>query len=695
MQQHLRAKSLAVSLRDYGVPLVVTAIIGTLLLVTLNFNIYPYKVEVIRQQSALSGESLGMLDFDGDGISELVFCSNEKIDGSKNGCVVRRISPFGELSAIDQYNIDGKLIGNHTQAIAIDYNQDGIDELGVVYHRGDSLFFAVFHKESDRAFLNIYLDSVGLDNGEAIMSFKKIGEYDRNGDGYLETYFYLGSHYGLYPRRVYSIDIVKESFIASPQASVGFVPDIFDTPETKEPQIVLTGSCQMPNNFDPFVDLIYPDNKGYSYAFNPDLSWKIEPKEEIDYPGNIFNFVRNDTLVSICTMPHPDSANQVRYRSLIDGRFLGTKKLPWNYRSWRVFRDELLVSLKDSLLIYDKHLRLLRVLKKDAPFATEAGVRNLWSDKSDGVICYYYSDKKLVFYNNKLEKKAQIQPYNTLFKSTIKEALAIHHRGSKIVTLNTGNFIHQFKISPDPNYSWRWFIWLGIFVLSGSLVFGLFGIFKRNIELHHLREKRMNELQAISLKKQIDSHFVLNTLNNIDWMYRNNEWKQANNIMSRLSRLMQKSVRQNTKLTANLVDELEFCRDYCAIEKSRSNQFKYFFTIGDNVDPKDIMIPQQLIFTHVENAIKHGIRPKLSGKKELHIEIEDKDKNIIISIFDTGLGMSSHSKTSGTRKGLKILNEIIDLHRQIYGIEIGMVFTDFENHGTKVLLTLPKTYSEV
>lgn len=393
MQQYSRTQSLAVSLRQYGIPLVIAGIIGSLLLLSLDLSILPYKLEVIRQRDPFSSVTQSTVDFDGDSIRELVICSNENNDGSTSGCVVNRISPSGERAAINQYNVKGRLVENSTQAIRSDYNQDGIEELGMVYHVGDSLFYALFNQDSDRAILNLHIDSVGLDKGKAVMNFKKLGEHDRNGDGYLETYFYLGSHYGLYPRRVYSIDIAQKCFSASPQASEGFKPHKFAPLQTKDQPLFLTGKCQMPDNYEAYLNLPYPDTIGYSYAFNADLSWKAPPAEEVQFPGEVQCFIRNDTLVSICVLPHPDSANQVRYRSLADGRNLGSRKLPWNYQRWHQFGDQFLVTRKDSLFLYNKYINQTGLLIQEGPYPREYELENLWAPQKSGLLCYFKKEK--------------------------------------------------------------------------------------------------------------------------------------------------------------------------------------------------------------------------------------------------------------------------------------------------------------
>lgn len=100
-------------------------------------------------------------------------------------------------------------------------------------------------------------------------------------------------------------------------------------------------------------------------------------------------------------------------------------------------------------------------------------------------------------------------------------------------------------------------------------------------------------------------------------------------------------------------------------------------------------IPRQLVYTYVENAIKHGLRPK-NSPGNLHLSLQLKEERLLILIADNGIGLeeSQRQKTHGTGKGLKVLDEIVTLYQQIKGVEIKLdVHSD--HTGTKVMIVMP------
>ena len=77
-----------------------------------------------------------------------------------------------------------------------------------------------------------------------------------------------------------------------------------------------------------------------------------------------------------------------------------------------------------------------------------------------------------------------------------------------------------------------------------------------------------------------------------------------------------------------------------------------------------------VIQSPVENAIKHG----LSGMDQedcddlAHVE----DRNLVFAITDNGIGRKQalNQVSEGTGKGLKIMEEFLDLYEKITGIKI-------------------------
>ena len=90
--------------------------------------------------------------------------------------------------------------------------------------------------------------------------------------------------------------------------------------------------------------------------------------------------------------------------------------------------------------------------------------------------------------------------------------------------------------------------------------------------------------------------------------------------------------------TVTLDRELKIVNDYMYLQKMRfGSRIKYRLSL--ETDAADVIIPSLSLQPLVENAVVHGLSKKETGGI-LHIRIWKKDRMLILSVADTGLGMS-------------------------------------------------------
>ncbi|MDZ7847052.1 MAG: hypothetical protein U5L96_09900 [Owenweeksia sp.] len=102
-------------------------------------------------------------------------------------------------------------------------------------------------------------------------------------------------------------------------------------------------------------------------------------------------------------------------------------------------------------------------------------------------------------------------------------------------------------------------------------------------------------------------------------------------------------------------------------------------------------VPKQLVFTHVENAIKHGLRPK-EGEKKLWIKVDKLPNGIEIRVEDDGVGFEHGDGNGGTGRGIRIGREMIKLYERLRKERLNLVIENIKFEGTsvKVLITHEK-----
>jgi LytS/YehU family sensor histidine kinase len=120
------------------------------------------------------------------------------------------------------------------------------------------------------------------------------------------------------------------------------------------------------------------------------------------------------------------------------------------------------------------------------------------------------------------------------------------------------------------------------------------------------------------------------------------------------------------------------------------NRFDYNITIDQKLEVDTIKIPKMLIYTFVENAVKHGISP-LKNRGQIDIEVKKQNNNsLFVKISDNGIGRDNARKhpAFGTGKGLKILDEIIGLFYKLEKIDIHYDLKDGINGGTVAIIII-------
>lgn len=149
------------------------------------------------------------------------------------------------------------------------------------------------------------------------------------------------------------------------------------------------------------------------------------------------------------------------------------------------------------------------------------------------------------------------------------------------------------------------------------------------------KEKSIQRTEYEKLLYQINPHFLLNTLNSVQWMARMSRQDNITEFVQRLKRLLSYNLGKEGMQTT-LRTEIDIVKDYIALE-----QMRYDFVIEMNVEegryleqPTVRMLLQPL----VENAIRYG----LGDDEKITIQVfEDNIRGLaIITILDSGNGLT-------------------------------------------------------
>jgi len=154
----------------------------------------------------------------------------------------------------------------------------------------------------------------------------------------------------------------------------------------------------------------------------------------------------------------------------------------------------------------------------------------------------------------------------------------------------------------------------------------------RTTELEH----RLVESQLQSLRAQLHPHFLFNALNTIS-AFTESSPQTARRLMAQLGDLLRASLRHAAQPLVTLGEELTFLDDFLSIESARfEGRLRVSVSVED--DLLSLMVPSFLLQPIVENAIRHGVAPRLASG---HVEVTaSRDRSTLrLCVRDDGLGL--------------------------------------------------------
>ena len=181
---------------------------------------------------------------------------------------------------------------------------------------------------------------------------------------------------------------------------------------------------------------------------------------------------------------------------------------------------------------------------------------------------------------------------------------------------------------------------------------------KQKAELDNF-SKQLTELQLAALRSQMNPHFIFNALNSIKKFVLSNDSENADNYLSKFSKLIRLILNTSREANISVGKEIEMLTLYLELEKLRfGKKLNYNIYVDPPLVEGIVFIPTMIVQPFIENAILHGIMHK-EGEGEINISFFDCDNYLKIEVKDNGVG----------RKAAAILNRNSDRTYNSFGIE--------------------------
>jgi hypothetical protein len=198
-------------------------------------------------------------------------------------------------------------------------------------------------------------------------------------------------------------------------------------------------------------------------------------------------------------------------------------------------------------------------------------------------------------------------------------------------------------------------------------------------------EKQAIQAQLQLLQAQIEPHMLFNTLANLQGLIALDA-PRAQHMLEQLIVYLRATLTSARAEKTTLAHEFALMDAYLELMSIRmGSRLAYTLQLPDEL--RSTSIPPMLLQPLVENAINHGIEPKLEGGS-ITVVANKNESTLHISVADTGTGLqpSGSSSTKGTNVGLANVRERL---QALYGDKASFSLTANAPCGALAQLHIP------
>ena len=206
------------------------------------------------------------------------------------------------------------------------------------------------------------------------------------------------------------------------------------------------------------------------------------------------------------------------------------------------------------------------------------------------------------------------------------------------------------------------------------------------------QSRLLMEARLDALQRQINPHFLFNTLNSITSLVRSKP-ELAREMIVKLANILRVLLKDREAFVP-FSEELAFTDDYLDIEVVRfGEKLRVVKEIAEETLP--VVVPSMLLQPLIENSIKHGLEPRISGGTVTLRSRILADGRLMLEVEDDGVGMEPERDTPpgvnglarpGTGIGMRNVRERMEV---LYGSQAEVEIVSRPGRGTKVTLVMP------
>jgi LytS/YehU family sensor histidine kinase len=194
----------------------------------------------------------------------------------------------------------------------------------------------------------------------------------------------------------------------------------------------------------------------------------------------------------------------------------------------------------------------------------------------------------------------------------------------------------------------------------------------------------LSTAQLNALRRQIEPHFLFNTLNAVAALVREARNDAAVKMIAGLSDFLRRVIEDSQRQEVPLSEEIDHLQKYLEIQKIR---FRDRLRVDLEV-PAELLqspVPSLVLQPMVENAIKHGISRRAQGG-EIRVRAFRSNRTLTLTVYNDGPSLTQNGETAHSGVGMSNVRTRLE---SLYGDSFEFSLKNQGPYGVEAVLSLP------
>ncbi len=203
-------------------------------------------------------------------------------------------------------------------------------------------------------------------------------------------------------------------------------------------------------------------------------------------------------------------------------------------------------------------------------------------------------------------------------------------------------------------------------------------------------ERDASEAKLKLLETQLEPHMLFNTLANLRALITLDP-PRAVAMLDRLNSYLRATLDGSRALAHPLSREFDRLADYLALMSVRmGDRLRYTLDLPDEL--RELPVPPLLLQPLVENAIRHGLEPKVEGGEIVVRARRDQGPAgpcVMLEVSDSGIGLRAAAEAERSERGGFGLTQVRERLHTLHDDRASLALADLPDGGTRVTILFP------